>query len=197
MPVQILIPTPLRPFTNAQAAVTAEGHTVGDALISLTTEFGDLRNHLYGADGRLRNFVNVYLNDDDIRYLQREETPISPGDTISIIPSVAGGSGAAVEEPPSLSHEEVQRYSRHLIIPEVGVEGQLRLKKARVVCVGAGGLGPLMDPSMRMMNGVEAATILVVLLLLVLMAAEVSAALRAGLGGRWARAGETSRTSSG
>ncbi len=92
MPVRILIPTPLRPFTNAQSAVTAEGGTVGDALKSLTTEFGDLRNHLYGSDGRLRSFVNVYLNDDDIRYLKREQTPLSPGDTISIIPSVAGGS---------------------------------------------------------------------------------------------------------
>ena len=145
MPVKILIPTPLRPFTNAQSAVTAEGGTVGDALKSLTTEFGDLRNHLYGADGRLRSFVNVYLNDDDIRYLKREQTPVSAGDTISIIPSVAGGSGAVATEvnaePPPLTHEEVQRYSRHLIIPEVGVEGQQRLKKARVVCVGAGGLG--------------------------------------------------------
>jgi adenylyltransferase/sulfurtransferase len=160
MPVRILIPTPLRPFTNAQSAVTAEGDTVGDALKSLTTEFGDLRNHLYGADGRLRSFVNVYLNDDDIRYLKREQTPLSPGDTISIIPSVAGGSGAVLgagvgsdpctsgSDPNTadptllpLTHEEVQRYSRHLIIPEVGVEGQQRLKKARVVCVGAGGLG--------------------------------------------------------
>jgi adenylyltransferase/sulfurtransferase len=145
MPVRILIPTPLRPFTNAQSTVTAEGGTVGDALKALTTEFGDLRNHLYGTDGRLRSFVNVYLNDDDIRYLKREQTPVSAGDTISIIPSVAGGSGAAATEvnvePPPLTHEEVQRYSRHLIIPEVGVEGQQRLKKARVVCVGAGGLG--------------------------------------------------------
>jgi adenylyltransferase/sulfurtransferase len=59
----------------------------------------------------------VYLHDDDIRYLKREQTPVSAGDTISIIPSVAGGSGAVLEEPPPLTHEEVQRYSRHLIIP--------------------------------------------------------------------------------
>ena len=152
MSVRILIPTPLRPFTNAQSAVTAEGGTVGDALTALTAAYGDLRTHLYSADGRLRSFVNVYVNDEDIRYLQREQTPISSGDTISIIPSVAGGSGAAsldrreppaarLDSPPPLSHEEVQRYSRHLIIPEVGVEGQQRLKQARVVCVGAGGLG--------------------------------------------------------
>ena len=142
MSVRILIPTPLRPFTNAQSSITTEGATVGDALRSLVASHGDLRQHLYGTDGRLRSFVNIYLNDDDIRYLEREATPVSAGDTISIIPSVAGGSGAAtLEEPPPLSHEEVQRYSRHLIIPEVGVEGQQRLKQARVVCVGAGGLG--------------------------------------------------------
>ncbi|HXT71245.1 MAG TPA: molybdopterin-synthase adenylyltransferase MoeB [Vicinamibacterales bacterium] len=156
MPVRILIPTPLRPFTNAQSTVTADGGTVGDALRSLTTEFADLRTHLYGTDGRLRNFVNVYLNDDDIRYLQKEQTPVSSGDTISIIPSVAGGVGVlgpagvigadpalqgAAPTHAELTHEEVHRYSRHLIIPEVGVEGQQRLKRARVVCVGAGGLG--------------------------------------------------------
>ena len=142
MSVRILIPTPLRPFTNAQSSITAEGGTVGDALRSLITAHGDLRQHLYGDDGRLRSFVNVYLNDDDIRYLEREATPVTAGDTISIIPSVAGGSGAtALQELPSLSHDEVQRYSRHLIIPEVGVEGQQRLKQARVVFVGAGGLG--------------------------------------------------------
>jgi adenylyltransferase/sulfurtransferase len=142
MPVRILIPTPLRPFTGSQPVVTADGRTVGDALRALTAAHADLQPHLYGADGRLRSFVNVYLNDDDIRYLKREDTPVSAGDTITIVPSVAGGSGAAtIPDPPSLSHEEVQRYSRHLIIPEVGVEGQQRLKQARVVCVGAGGLG--------------------------------------------------------
>ena len=142
MSVRILIPTPLRPFTNARSAVDADGGTVGEALGALTSVHGDLRSHLYGPDGRLRSFVNVYLNDEDIRYLQREDTPIAAGDTISIVPSVAGGSGAAtLPEPPPLSHEEVRRYSRHLIIPEVGVEGQRRLKQARVVCVGAGGLG--------------------------------------------------------
>src|SRR5690349_21207341 len=102
MSVRILIPTPLRPFTNAQSAVNADGATVGDALRSLTTEYGDLRNHLYAADGRLRSFVNVYLNDEDIRYLNKEQTPIASGDTISIIPSVAGGSSATVGSDPVL-----------------------------------------------------------------------------------------------
>jgi len=90
--------------------------------------------------GRLRSFVNIYVNDEDIRHLDREQTQLSAGDTISIVPSVAGGSGAAVDAP-ELTREEVQRYSRHLIMPEVGVDGQRKLKAARVLCVGAGGLG--------------------------------------------------------
>jgi adenylyltransferase/sulfurtransferase len=89
----------------------------------------------------------VYLNDEDIRYLQREQTPVKPGDTLSIVPSVAGGAGPTAAADgraaplPTLSHDEVKQYSRHLIMPEVGLEGQRRLKAARVLCVGAGGLG--------------------------------------------------------
>jgi sulfur-carrier protein adenylyltransferase/sulfurtransferase len=139
MPVRILVPTPLRPFTGQQAAVSVEGSTVGELLRALTTTHPELRPHLFSAEGALRSFVNVYVNDDDIRHLEKEDTPVSPADTVSIVPSVAGGSGAATA--PGLSNEEVQRYSRHLIIPEVGVEGQQRLKNARVVCIGAGGLG--------------------------------------------------------
>ena len=88
---KILIPTPLRPFTDKQDAVEVEGGTVGEALAQLTSKHEGLKKHLYTEEGKLRSFVNIYLNDDDIRYLQREETPIKPGDTISIIPSVAGG----------------------------------------------------------------------------------------------------------
>jgi MoaD family protein len=137
---RILIPTPLRPFAGKQEFVEVEGRTVGDALQGLVGQYSDLRRHLYNEDGRLRSFVNIYVNDEDIRHLDREQTQLSAGDTISIVPSVAGGSGAAVDAP-ELSREEVQRYSRHLIMPEVGVDGQRKLKAARVLCVGAGGLG--------------------------------------------------------
>jgi adenylyltransferase/sulfurtransferase len=143
MATRILIPTPLRPYTGKKDAVELEGGTVGELLQNLTAQYGDLKQHLYGSDGRLRSFVNVYVNDDDIRYLQREQTTLSPGDVVSIVPSVAGGVDVA-EAPlqlPELTKEEVGRYSRHLIMPEVGVEGQKRLKAARVLCVGAGGLG--------------------------------------------------------
>jgi sulfur-carrier protein adenylyltransferase/sulfurtransferase len=138
---RILIPTPLRPFAGKQDVVEVEGTTVGDALKGLVGQYGDLRRHLYNEDGRLRSFVNIYVNDEDIRHLDREQTALKAGDTISIVPSVAGGSGAAVREAEDLTRDEVQRYSRHLIMPEVGIEGQRKLKAARVLCVGAGGLG--------------------------------------------------------
>jgi adenylyltransferase/sulfurtransferase len=139
MPVTVRIPTPLRPFTDHQSAVTLEGATIGEVLSQLTATYADLRPHLFDKDGRLRSFVNVYLNDEDIRYLGREATPIGAADTVSIVPSVAGGVGVA--EPPELTRDDVQRYSRHLILPEVGVDGQRKLKAAKVLCVGAGGLG--------------------------------------------------------
>ena len=141
MPNTIHIPTPLRPFTDKQEAVQVDGATVGELLTDLTTRHSGLRKHLYTDEGRLRNFVNVYLNDEDIRYLQKEQTPVKPGDTLSIVPSVAGGVPSAVDTAPALSAEEVKRYSRHLILPEVGMDGQRKLKQSSVLCIGAGGLG--------------------------------------------------------
>ena len=138
---RVLIPTPLRPYTGQQDAVELEGRTVGEILAALTTRYSDLRRHLYADDGKLRHFVNVYVNDDDIRYLQREATSLKAGDVISIVPSVAGGAPVSEATAPELTNAEVQRYSRHLILPEVGPDGQRRLKAGRVLCIGAGGLG--------------------------------------------------------
>jgi MoaD family protein len=87
----VLIPTPLRVYAGKQDVVQVEGKTVGELLENLTAKYSELRSHLYNEDGRLRRFVNVYVNDDDIRYLDREATSVNDGDTISIVPSVAGG----------------------------------------------------------------------------------------------------------
>lgn len=92
MAVKVIIPTPLRQFAGKQESINLEAGTVGDALSALTSQFSDLKKHLYSDDGRLRSFVNVYVNDEDIRYLQREKTAVQQGDTISIVPSIAGGS---------------------------------------------------------------------------------------------------------
>src|SRR5215510_11494528 len=139
---KILIPTPLRQYTGKKDTVQVAGGTVGEALTALTTEHQDLRRNLYTDEGKLRSFVNVYLNDEDIRYLSKEATPVKEGDTISIVPSIAGGSALETMAPQAtLSKEEILRYSRHLIMPEVGMEGQLKLKSAKVLLIGTGGLG--------------------------------------------------------
>ena len=91
MATKILIPTPLRPYTDKQEAVDATGATGGELLTDLTTRYPGLKAHLYNDQGKLRSFVNIYLNDEDIRYMDKEQTAVSATDTISIIPSVAGG----------------------------------------------------------------------------------------------------------
>src|ERR671927_294374 len=149
MAVTVFIPTALRQFAGDKAEVAVDASTVGEALEKVTGEHAELRRHLYGEQNKLRNFVNVYVNDEDIRHAQRLDTPVRDGDTVSIIPAIAGGAateaeaGSAVkaEELPSLSNEEIARYSRHLIMPEVGMEGQRKLKAARVLMIGTGGLG--------------------------------------------------------
>lgn len=88
---KIHIPTPLRQYVGKQAAVEVPGSTVGEAMNALVAQHPDLRKHLYTDDGKLRAFVNLYLNDEDIRYLQKEATALKDGDNISIVPSIAGG----------------------------------------------------------------------------------------------------------
>jgi molybdopterin converting factor small subunit len=88
---RILIPTPLRQFADKQDTGEAEGATVGEVLTALTTRFPNLKKQLYNDEGKLRSFVNVYLNDDDIRYLQKDATAVAATDTLSIVPSIAGG----------------------------------------------------------------------------------------------------------
>jgi sulfur-carrier protein adenylyltransferase/sulfurtransferase len=145
MPVTIVIPTPLRQFAGGNSEIEVEAATAGEALEKLTTAHAALRKHLYNEQNALRNFVNVYVGDEDIRHLDGAETAVKDGETIMIVPSIAGGAPAAEAraetELPSLSNEEYARYSRHLILPEVGLEGQRKLKAARVLMIGTGGLG--------------------------------------------------------
>lgn len=90
--MKIFIPTPLRSYAGGSQAVEVDAATVAAALDSLTSEHPALRNHLFTPEGKLRSFVNIYLNDEDVRYLPaREATEVGAGDTLSIIPSIAGG----------------------------------------------------------------------------------------------------------
>lgn len=92
---KVHIPTPLRQYAEGKPSIEVNGQSVGEALGALTRQYPDLKRHLYGEDGRLRAFVNVYVNDEDIRYLERDNTPLSEGDNISIVPSIAGGAATA------------------------------------------------------------------------------------------------------
>jgi adenylyltransferase/sulfurtransferase len=145
MAVTVLIPTALRQFAGGQTEIEVDGATVGEVLDRVTKANSDLRKHLYSDESKLRSFVNVYVNDEDIRGTERLDTPVKDGDTISIVPAIAGGAATETEiadrELPKLSNEEIARYSRHLIMPEVGMEGQRKLKAARVLMIGTGGLG--------------------------------------------------------
>ena len=137
--VRVEIPTALRAFAGNQDAVELPGETVGELLRELASAYPQMKKHVFDDQGTLRNFVNVYVNDDDIKHLDKEKTRVSAKDVISIIPSVAGGSDHNGNG--ALTQQQVQRYSRHLIMPEVAMEGQQKLRHARVLVVGAGGLG--------------------------------------------------------
>jgi molybdopterin converting factor small subunit len=89
--IRILIPTALRAFTGDHASVEVEAATVGEALGRLVLRHGELRRHLYDDQGRLRSFVNVYRNDEDCRFLERDRTALAPGDVLAIVPAIAGG----------------------------------------------------------------------------------------------------------
>ncbi|MEP6636312.1 MAG: molybdopterin-synthase adenylyltransferase MoeB [Acidobacteriota bacterium] len=144
MPVTITIPTALRQFAGGTSRIEVEAATAGEALEQLTSKYAELRRHLYDDKNSLRSFVNVYLNDEDIRHQSGVSTPVKAGDMLMIVLSIAGGTTAEADvasELPSLSNDEIARYSRHLIMPEVGLEGQRRLKSASVLMIGTGGLG--------------------------------------------------------
>lgn len=96
--MKIIIPTPLRQYAEKQDTVEVQGATVGEGLQQLVAQHGELKRHLFTDEGKLRAFVNVYLNDEDIRYLAKEATPVQAGDTLAIVPSIAGGAELQIEE---------------------------------------------------------------------------------------------------
>lgn len=91
MAVTVRIPQPLQKLTGGQAEVSAEGSTASELIASLEAQFAGFGERLLDEEGKLRRFVNIYLNDEDIRYLQNLDTPIQAGDTVSIVPAIAGG----------------------------------------------------------------------------------------------------------
>lgn len=91
MPVKVRIPTPLRKLTNNEEVVEVNAGTVGGAILELQGRFPGIKERLLDDNGTVRRFVNVYVNEEDIRFLQNQDTPIKSGDEVSIIPAIAGG----------------------------------------------------------------------------------------------------------
>ncbi|MBI5481710.1 MAG: molybdopterin-synthase adenylyltransferase MoeB [Deltaproteobacteria bacterium] len=139
MAVSILIPAPLRRHVGGARTVVVDADSVAAALAALAAQSPELKRQLFDDAGRLRSFVNVFLGDRNVRDLAPagDAIPVKDGDVLTIVPAIAGGAA----DGPTLSRDEILRYSRHLIMPEVTLAGQKRLKQARVLCIGAGGLG--------------------------------------------------------
>ncbi len=134
MDVTVYIPTPFRKLTGNQTYVKAEGANVGEVLDNLGESYPSLKHMIFDGSGEIPGHVNVYLNNQEIHALQGKETPVKVGDELAIIPAIAGGATV-------LTPEQVDRYSRHIIMPQVGPSGQRKLMEAKVLVVGAGGLG--------------------------------------------------------
>jgi sulfur-carrier protein len=91
MAIEARIPTILRTYTDGEKSVEGNGKTLAELFYDLDSRHGGLRSRLVGVDGSLNRFVNVYLNDEDVRFLGGAETPLSEGDVVTILPAVAGG----------------------------------------------------------------------------------------------------------
>ena len=142
MAIRVYIPTPYRQFTARAAHVEAEAASVSDLLRKLAEAYPGLGDRILGPGGSLPGHLNVYINQVEVRGLQGEATPLRDGDEVALIPAMAGGAPDA--EPPRralLTREQLERYSRHIRLDEVGLAGQKRLLDSRVLIVGAGALG--------------------------------------------------------
>jgi adenylyltransferase/sulfurtransferase len=145
--VNVYIPTPFRSFVGNRSSVEVEGRNVAEALANLDARFPGFRNLCYNAEGAIPPHINVYVNNQEITSLNGEDTALADGDQLAVIPALAGGAdtnGASQTEEPvsyALTPERVMRYSRHLIMPQVGSVGQRKIFDSKVLIIGAGGLG--------------------------------------------------------
>ncbi|OGO47353.1 MAG: thiamine biosynthesis protein ThiF [Chloroflexi bacterium RBG_16_64_32] len=133
MSVTVYIPTPFRRLAGNQVYVQAEGSNVAEVLADLSSKYPGLRHMIFGEADEVAGHVNIYVNNQEIHSLQGKETPVEDGDEVAVIPAIAGGQ--------VLTEEQVNRYSRHIIMPQVGPLGQRKLMAAKVLIIGAGGLG--------------------------------------------------------
>lgn len=150
MSVKVLISATLRTFTGRNASFLLEKNTVSGVLTSLTDEYPEFAKALYDENDELRQFINIYVNNVNIKDLHKLETQLKNGDTVLILPAIAGG--APVESVISLERRkeaklddtEIERFSKHLMLREIGVKGQKSIKASKVLICGLGALGSVL-----------------------------------------------------
>ncbi len=133
MSVTVYIPTPFRRLAGNQVYVRAEGNTVAEVLDNLGSRYPELRHMIFDESDEVPGHINIYVNNQEMHSLKGKDTPLSDGDELAVIPAIAGGQ--------VLTEDQVNRYSRHIIMPQVGPLGQRKLMAAKVLIIGAGGLG--------------------------------------------------------
>jgi molybdopterin/thiamine biosynthesis adenylyltransferase/molybdopterin converting factor small subunit len=142
--ISVYIPTPFRSFVGNRTNVEVEGSNVAEVLANVDARFPGFRDLCYDSQGGIPRHINIYVNNQEISSLEGEETEVTEGDQVAVIPALAGGASETEVDDPSryaLTPERVTRYSRHIIMPQVGSVGQRKLFEAKVLIIGAGGLG--------------------------------------------------------
>ncbi|MCM8784932.1 MAG: molybdopterin-synthase adenylyltransferase MoeB [Candidatus Omnitrophica bacterium] len=133
MGIKVRIPTPLQKLTNNQSEVECEGKNIKELIENLDKKYPGIKERICDENGNLRRFINFFVNDKDIRFLEGDNTELKDGDEVSIIPAIAGGT--------DFREDQIERYSRQIILPEIGGAGQKKLLNAKVLIIGCGGLG--------------------------------------------------------
>ena len=142
MTVTVYIPNALRRMTGNRQYVEVEGDTVAEVLDNLDERFPGVHDLIYSSQHEIPNHINIYVNNQEINSLEGDSTPLATGDQIAIIPAIAGGAdGDGASPAKALTPDQVTRYSRHIIMPQVGSTGQRKIMASKVLIVGAGGLG--------------------------------------------------------
>ena len=141
MNVTVYIPTPFRAMTGNRAEVKVEGGTIAEVLDNLDHQFPGVHDLIYSKEHRIPQHINIYVNNQEISALNGDQTQLAEGDQVAIIPAIAGGADDDGAAPIVLTPEQVTRYSRHIIMPQVGSSGQRKIMGTKVLMVGAGGLG--------------------------------------------------------
>jgi adenylyltransferase/sulfurtransferase len=141
MAISVYIPTPFRKLTGNRQNVEADGKNVAEVLAHVDRQYPGFRQLVFGSGDAVPAHINIYVNKQEISSLDGIETALKDGDEVAVIPALAGGA----DEPPkrigALTPEQVNRYSRHIIMPQVGPSGQRKIMESSVLIVGAGGLG--------------------------------------------------------